>query len=183
MQRRPNAAALLPRAGSEAAPQTAWAVDSRVLDRTLAAAAREVGIGLVAGAIVRDSVTGVRHNRPEGSYLLGAIGAELILVLRATEARTWERWKLVLRANAVTNAALMLSVNRQDSALQVPLGGPAVAVDPHGDLIAETLEPVAVVALRRGVVRAAREAYPGYLPVRAALYASGRAQVRSPAEH
>lgn len=194
----------------------------------LARAARDVGIGVVGGAIVRDPVTGRRHNtalvfeatgrltasyrklhlpeepgfwetshyapgdrppevicafgmpigiqicsdanRPEGCHLLGAMGAEVILVPRATEGRTWERWKLVLRANAVTSTVYVLSVNRRDD-LEIPLGGPSVAIDPHGRVIAESLDPIMTVTLSRRVVDEARRTYPGYMPVPAALYA------------
>lgn len=111
-------------------------------------------------------------NRPELSHLLGAAGAEAILVPRGTEAGTWDRWKLVLRANAITSTTYVLSVSRQDR-LEIPLGGPSVAIDPHGRVLAESLDPVLVVTLSRAVVKEARRAYPGYLPVRAALYAKG----------
>src|SRR5262249_1251099 len=122
-------------------------------------AAREVGIGLLGGALLRDPQTGQRFNtalffdasgellasyqkshipeepgfwetshyeggnqlpalvcyngaqigaqicsdanRPEGSHILGGLGAHVIVVPRATEQKTYERWKLVLRANAL----------------------------------------------------------------------------------
>jgi N-carbamoylputrescine amidase len=115
-------------------------------------------------------------NRPEGSHLLASAGAEVILVPRATEARTWERWKLVLRANAITSAAYLLSVSRPDAALRIPLGGPSAAIDPHGDVVMESSAPLAIVTLRRASVQAARVAYPGYLPVRSELYARGWAR-------
>jgi predicted amidohydrolase len=52
-------------------------------------------------------------NRPEGSHLLGAMGAEAILAPRATELATYERWKPVFIANALTSCAYVLSVNRR----------------------------------------------------------------------
>jgi N-carbamoylputrescine amidase len=110
-------------------------------------------------------------NRPQGSHLLGALGAEVILVPRATEAATWERWKLVLRANALTSGAFVLSVNRPGPELGVQLGGPVVAIAPDGSILVETTAPLAFVDLDRGAVAAARQGYPGYLPVRADLYA------------
>ncbi len=109
-------------------------------------------------------------NRPEGSHLLGAMGAEAILLPRATEPGSWERWKVVLRANAVTSTAYVLSVNRRDP-IAIPLGGPSVVIDPHGRVVAESLDPMVVVTLSRTVVDEARRVYPGYMPVRAALYA------------
>ena len=47
-------------------------------------------------------------NRPEGSHLLGAQGAEVILAPRATELRTYPRWRTVFQANAMTSAAYVV---------------------------------------------------------------------------
>jgi N-carbamoylputrescine amidase len=110
-------------------------------------------------------------NRPEGSHLLGALGAEVILAPRATEAATWERWKLVLRVNAMTSGAFIVSVNRPTPEFGVPLGGPSIAISPDGEVLLETPAPLAVVDLDRGAIAAARKRYPGYLTVRADLYA------------
>jgi len=110
-------------------------------------------------------------NRPEGSHLLGAQGAEAILIPRATEQETYERWKVVFRANALTSTSYVLSVNRPEPEDGVPIGGPSVAVDPEGNMLVETTDRLAVVTLERDVVRQARVDYPGYLPIRAALYA------------
>jgi predicted amidohydrolase len=110
-------------------------------------------------------------NRPEGSHLLGAQGAEAILAPRATELRTYPRWKIVFQANALTSCAYVLSVNRPGPEQGVLIGGPSVAVDPGGNMLVETVEPLAVVALKRAVIAQARVDYPGYLPIRAALYA------------
>jgi predicted amidohydrolase len=199
--------------------------------RILAAAARDAGIGLIGGAIVRDPERGERRNtalcfdargvlaasyaklhlpdepgfrepchyrpgdrppevtqafgmplgiqicsdmnRPEGSHLLAAQGAEAILNPRATEAATWERWKLVLRATALTTATYVLSVARPAPEQGVPLGGPSLVVDPDGTVLVETREPVATIVLHRTVTARARQGYPGYLAVRAELYAEG----------
>jgi N-carbamoylputrescine amidase len=110
-------------------------------------------------------------NRPEGSHLLGALGAEILLVPRATAAATWESWKLVLRANAMTSSAFVLSVNRPAPEFGVPLGGPSVAIAPDGEVLLETTAPLVVAELDRGAIAAARKGYPGYLAVRAGLYA------------
>jgi predicted amidohydrolase len=112
-------------------------------------------------------------NRPEGSRLLAALGAEAIVAPRATEAGTFERWKLVLRANALTSCAYVLSVNRPRAEAGVPLGGPSIAIDPRGEVLIETTEPIAVVNLDRRVTAAARKKYPGYLPTFAAVYEQG----------
>lgn len=116
-------------------------------------------------------------NRPEGSHLLSAFGAEAILVPRATEEATYQRWKVVFRANALTSAVYVLSVNRPDPEHGVLLGGPSVAIDPSGFALVETTDRLALVTLDREVIRKARVDYPGYLPVRARLYAEGWARV------
>jgi predicted amidohydrolase len=110
-------------------------------------------------------------NRPEGSHLLGAQGAEAILIPRASEEATYQAWKIVFRANAVTSCSYVLSVNRPDPEQGVPLGGPSVVVDPNGNVVIETTDQIAIVTLESRVVSAARADYPGYLPVRAKLYA------------
>jgi len=118
-------------------------------------------------------------NRPEGAHLLAAQGAEAILVPRATEEATYQRWKLVFRATAVTSCAYVLSVTRPYPEDRVPMGGPSVAIDPHGQVLLETVEPLGLVTLESRVVSEARRAYPGYLPVRARLYADGWNEVAS----
>jgi predicted amidohydrolase len=111
-------------------------------------------------------------NRPELSHLLGAMGALALLVPRATPPETFERWRLVLRANAVTSTAYVVSVNRPMEPGS-PVGGPSIAVAPDGTVLLETSEPLALVRLDRSIVEAARVAYPGYLAVASDLYARG----------
>jgi N-carbamoylputrescine amidase len=132
----------------------------------VAAPQRIDGFGLSVGMQICSDT-----NRPQGSHLLGAQGAEVILIPRATEQRTYERWKVVFRANALTAGAYVLSVNRPAPEEGVLIGGPSIAVDPHADVIVETTDRLAVVTLERAVLREAKEAYPGYLPVRADIYA------------
>lgn len=115
-------------------------------------------------------------NRPEGSHLLGAMGAAAILNPRATEAATFERWKLVFRANALTSGAYVLSVNRPAPEQGVRLGGPSIAVDPNGDVVLETTDPVAVVKVDEEVIAGARRRYPGYLNTYAELYSRAWAE-------
>jgi predicted amidohydrolase len=194
-------------------------------------AARDVGIGLIGGAIIRDPKTGRCHNtalvfdrlgeligsyrklhlpeeegfwetshydpgdeppsvihglplaigiqtcsdvnRPEGSHLLGALGAEVIVCPRATEVATFPRWKTVLTANAITSCTYVISVPRPQPEFGVPLGGPSFAVDPSGEVLAEGTEPLMLVSVDRNVLEQMRGRYPGYLPVRAELYAQG----------
>lgn len=110
-------------------------------------------------------------NRPEGTHLLGAQGAMAVLIPRSTEERTYQRWKAVFRANALTTSAYVLSVNRPHPELDVLIGGPSVAFDPNGELLAETTDTIELVTLDAGAVDDARRRYPGYLPIRARLYA------------
>ena len=112
-------------------------------------------------------------NRPEGSHLLGAMGALAIVNPRSTQSITYERWKLVFRANALTSTAYVLSVNRPGPEQGVDIGGPSIAVDPNGDVLAESMDPVLTVDLDEGIIRAARKRYPGYLAHFPAIYARG----------
>ena len=109
-------------------------------------------------------------NRPVGSQVLGAMGAELIAVPRATEPKTYPRWRLVFQSIAVTASVFVVSVNRPQPEFDVEIGGPSVVVAPDGEVLLETTAPVAVATIDRGKVRLARSAYPGYLPIRADLY-------------
>lgn len=114
-------------------------------------------------------------NRPAGVQLLCARGAELIVVPRATEPRTWRRWRMVLRSSALTGAAWLVSVNRPAGADQtdVPIGGPSFAAGPDGEVVLESPEPMSIVTLDVGAIRAARTAYPGYLSGRPEVYVRG----------
>jgi len=51
-----------------------------------------------------------------------------------------------------------------------------VAIAPDGQVLLETDDPVAVVTLDRRRVAETRQEYPGYLPMRADLYAYGWAR-------
>jgi predicted amidohydrolase len=117
------------------------------------------------------------NNRPEGSHLLAAQGAMAILIPRASEERTYQRWKLVFRANALTSCAYVLSVNRPAPEDGVLIGGPSIAVDPAGNAVLETTDTMSLITLDAAAVRKARADYPGYLPVRAALYADAWREV------
>jgi N-carbamoylputrescine amidase len=126
------------------------------------------GLGLPLGIQICSDI-----NRPEGSHLLGAAGAVALLNPRATEAATFERWKLVFRANAMTSTAYVLSVNRPSPEQGVGLGGPSIAVAPTGDVLVESPDPVVVVTLERSAIEQARSRYPGYLSIRSDVYAAG----------
>jgi predicted amidohydrolase len=111
------------------------------------------------------------NNRPEGVHLLGAQGAMAVINPRASEERTYPRWKTVWRANALTTCCYVLSVNRPDPEEGVLLGGSSICYDPNGNLLVETTDRMALVTLEAQTVTDARRAYPGYLPIRARLYA------------
>ncbi len=118
-------------------------------------------------------------NRPVLTHALAAEGACAVLAPRATERDTWESWKLVFRANALTASVYVLSVNRPAPEQGVPLGGPSLAVAPDGSVLLETTEPVATVRLERSAVERARKDYPGYLAVPAELYREAWARCAS----
>ena len=117
------------------------------------------------------------NNRPEGTHLLGAQGAMASLVPRASEEKTYQRWKTVFRSNALTGCLYVLSVNRPYPEEGVLLGGPSVAFDPNGELLVETTDRLALVTLDASTVTDARRAYPGYLPIHARLYADAWADI------
>jgi N-carbamoylputrescine amidase len=124
------------------------------------------GLGMPVGVQICSDT-----NRPEGTHLLGAQGAMAVLIPRATEERTYQRWKTVFRANALTACCYVLSVNRPHPEDGVAIGGPSVAFDPNGELLVETTDRLALVTLSARAVTEARRGYPGHLPIRARLYA------------
>lgn len=111
-------------------------------------------------------------NRPEGSHLLGAQGALAVMAPRATEAITYQKWRPVFIANALTSGLYVLSVNRPAPEDGVLIAGPSIAVAPNGQVLLETTDPVGVVTLERKAVEKARIDYPGYLAIRSDLYAA-----------
>jgi predicted amidohydrolase len=117
------------------------------------------------------------NNRPEGTHLLGAQGAMAAIVPRASEEKTYQRWKTVFRSNALTGCLYVLSVNRPHPEEGVLIGGPSVAFDPNGELLVETTDQMALVTLDAATVTDARRVYPGYLPIRARVYADAWAEV------
>ncbi|MGH7541837.1 MAG: carbon-nitrogen hydrolase family protein [Gemmatimonadota bacterium] len=115
--------------------------------------------------------------RPQGTALLATSGAEAVLVPRCTPAASWGRWRLVMRAAALTCALYIVSVNRPAPEHGVAIGGPSVVIGPDGEVLLETTDPIALATLDRRAVREARQAYPGYLPMRTDLYAHGWARI------
>jgi predicted amidohydrolase len=131
------------------------------------------GFGLSLGVQICSDI-----QRPEGSHLLAAQGAEVIVNPRATEPTYFPRWRTVFLANAMTSGAFVLSVNRPPDGGRVPLGGPSIAVAPTGDVLVEADGPMTIVTLERRLLDEARRSYPGYLATRADLYAQGWSAVR-----
>lgn len=111
-------------------------------------------------------------NRPQGSTLLAALGAEVILVPRATPPESYERWRRVMRTAAATSPAYVISVNRTGGQGDL-MGGPSLAIGPGGDVLLETDDAMAVVDVSPAAVARAREAYPGYLSRRPEVYVEG----------
>jgi predicted amidohydrolase len=112
-------------------------------------------------------------NRTTGFQLLGAMGAEVVLVPRCTPPQTYERWRLVLRANAVTSGCFVVSSNRPAPTPDGLIGGPSIAISPTSEVLLETTDRVSVVTLSRQALEAARVDYPGYLKTYPELYARG----------
>ncbi len=80
---------------------------------------------------------------------------------------------MVLRADAVTSAAYIITVNRPSSAEASPIGAPSAVIDPDGEILIETTDSIAVVRLEPEAVARAREAYPGYLEFQPEVHEKG----------
>lgn len=111
-------------------------------------------------------------NRPSGTHIVAARGAELLLVPRATGVASHERWMLVLRSLALMHAVYLVSVNRPEEP-GMDTGAPSVAIGPDGEVLLETTEPSSVVRVSRSRLREARDGYPGYLRHAPDVYAQG----------
>lgn len=117
-------------------------------------------------------------NRPQGTQALAALGAELVVVPRASELETWHRWEPVLRASALTSCCYVASVNRPAPEQGILLGGPSFAVGPDGEVLLETTEPIGVFEVDHGARSRFKREYPGYIAVREALYEAAWRRVR-----
>lgn len=121
-------------------------------------------------------------NRLVGSHLLAAQRVQVILAPRASSQATWPKWRLVYRAMAMTCAAWVISVGRPDQEFGVPIGGPALIVDPMGRVVVESMDIMTTFTLDLSAAATARSKYPGYLGWPADLYQAGWAAMISGAD-
>ena len=110
-------------------------------------------------------------NRPEGSQLLAAKGADVIVGPRSTELATYSKWRPVWIANALTTGCYYCSVNRPAPEDGVLIGGSSIAVAPNGEILTESNDAITVFTVRQSTIEHSRKDYPGYLPRRSDLYA------------
>ncbi len=110
--------------------------------------------------------------RPQGAHVLAARGARLLCHPRATEPGTFDSWELVMRATARTAGVWIVSVNRPRPEGEASLGGPSIAIDPHGEVIAKGSETFTFITIDTARNDRATRDYPGYLAVRSDLYAN-----------
>jgi predicted amidohydrolase len=110
-------------------------------------------------------------NRPQGSHLLAATGADILIGPRSTELATYDKWRPVWIANALTTGCYVCSVNRPSPEDGVLLGGSSIAVDPNGKVVAESCDTITLFKAQQCTIKQARINYPGYLPCRSELYA------------
>ena len=111
-------------------------------------------------------------NRPQGSHILGASGADVIVGPRSTECATYDRWRPVWIANALTTGCFVCSVNRPSPENGVLIGGPSIAISPNGEVLVESCDAITLFRVRQSTIKQYRQEYPGYLPCRSDLYAS-----------
>lgn len=114
--------------------------------------------------------------RPVGVATLAGCGAQVVLHPRATEPDTWESWRCVMQAAAMTSGCWVLSVNRPRGEGGTPLGGPSCAIAPDGTIVFESSEMLAIATVDAAAVTQAETDYPGYLPLRTDLYAAAWAR-------
>ena len=109
-------------------------------------------------------------NRPQGTQILAAMGAELVVVPRSTELATWHRLRPVIISSAITCCCYVATVNRPSPERGVEIGGPSFAVAPDGTVLLETDDVVGVFEVDRSAMSRFRREYPGYIAVRCDLY-------------
>lgn len=102
----------------------------------------------------------------ERARAYGRAGAELLLVPRATEHRTVDKWLSAGRVAAMVAGSFALSSNHYgDPDQPFALGGQGWVIDPEGEVLALTTpaRPFASVEIDLGLAAAARTTYPRYV--------------------
>lgn len=97
----------------------------------------------------------------------GRMGADLIVVPRATPRPSTRRWRTAVSMAAIVSGCWVASSNRggRDADGQ-EFGGRGWILDPYGDVVVQTspVEPVVTAEIDPGRVRAAQREYPCYVP-------------------
>lgn len=95
----------------------------------------------------------------------GRAGVELLLVPRATESATVDKWIAAGRVAAVCAGAYGLSSNRRGEAGETRMGGGGWVCDPDGVLLARTSTAVPFITVELDLERAwdAKHSYPRYV--------------------
>lgn len=99
----------------------------------------------------------------EWARYYGKNGAHLIVVPRATELATYDRWRTALSMAAFVSGCYVVSSNRHGrDRFGKQFGGKGLAYDPFGNLIAETTgeDPAVPVELDLREVEKAKKSYP-----------------------
>ena len=110
-------------------------------------------------------------NRPQGSHLLAAAGADVIVSPRSSELATYDKWRPVWIANALTTGCYVCSVNRPAPEQGVLIGGASIAIAPNGDVLTESCDAITLFTTHQSTIQQARSEYPGYLACRSGVYA------------
>lgn len=119
----------------------------------------EVG-GLNVGFLI---CTDIMFNEWARRY--GRLGADLIVVPRATPVATLHRWQTAVQMAAIVSGCYVASSNRAGEEGGISFGGLGWIVDPSGIVIAETSADAPVVAadIYRSVSAHAKREYPCYV--------------------
>ena len=117
--------------------------------------------GLRVGALI---CTEVMFNEWARRY--GRMGADLIVVPRATPRPSTRRWRTAVSMAAIVSGCWVASSNRggRDTHGQ-EFGGSGWIVDPYGDIVAQTspVEPVVTAEIDPERARRAQKEYPCYV--------------------
>lgn len=96
----------------------------------------------------------------------GRNGANLIVVPRATERASVDRWRTAVKMAAIVSGCWVATSNRSgEGATGQAFGGHGWIVDPYGALVAETTpdQPVVCAEIDLSIAAKAQKAYPLYV--------------------